>query len=55
MSDDNEALRRLMSGATERLVKAGVDMGPRVTTMPDVVDVRRRRLAGPRPATRPAT
>jgi hypothetical protein len=30
-------------------VKAGVDMGPRVTTMPDVVDVRRRRLAGPRP------
>ena len=50
MSDDNEALRQLLAGATDRLVKAGVDMGPRVTTMPDVVDVRRRRLAGPRRA-----
>lgn len=40
----NDALRQLMGEATARLEQTGVAVGSRVDTMPDVVDVRRRRL-----------
>ncbi len=40
-----EQMRQLMEKATGRLTSLDVEMGPRMTSMPDVVDVRRRRLS----------
>jgi hypothetical protein len=46
MTISHEAMRQLMADATKRLADGGVEVGAAVSSMPDVVDVRRRRLSG---------
>lgn len=45
MTISHEQMRQLLGDATNRLVALDVDVGPKVTNMPGVVEMRRRRMS----------